>query len=120
MKGTFYRFWLPVLLVAGLIFILSSFPLLFPPGPRIWFFDELAHMIEYGILGYFLGRAFLKGSTPFFQRSFQVWAVSVAILYGFTDEIHQLFVPLREASSVDLVFDGIGAFLAQGLFRRGV
>ena len=119
-KGFFY-FWFPVFLYAGLIFVFSSFPLSFPPGLEVRFLDKVIHTVEYGIFGILLSRAFLKSSPPFFQKSFQAWAVAVAIIYGFTDEIHQLFVPLRQSSSFDLLFDGIGALLAQLFFlgRRG-
>jgi len=117
----FFVFWFPVLLYAGLIFTFSSFPLSFPPDIEVRFLDKMIHMVEYGIFGILLSRAFLKSSPLFFRKSFQAWAVGIAIFYGFTDEIHQLFVPLRQSSSFDLLFDGIGALLAQLFFlgRRG-
>ena len=114
----FFYFWGPVLLYAVFIFILSSFPFAFPLVFKIRFLDSILHMIEYGILGYLLGRAFLKESSPFFQKSFQAWAAALAICYGFTDEIHQFYVPMRQSSALDLWFDGAGAVLAQFLFRR--
>ncbi len=116
-KGFIY-FWFPVLCYAGLIFALSSFPFSFPPALRIRFADKVIHVVEYGILGFLLARAFLKASPPFFRNSFQAWAVVVAICYGFSDEIHQFYVPMRRSSPVDLLFDGIGAFLAQFFFER--
>ena len=116
-EGFFY-FWVPALLYAGLIFTLSSFPLMFPPSIKIRFLDKVLHACEYGLLGFLLGRAFLKASPSFFQRSFQTWAVVIAICYGFTDEIHQFFVPMRQSSSFDLLFDGLGAFLSQFFFHR--
>lgn len=119
-KGkSFFYFWLPVLLYAGLIFTLSSYPVFFPPGVGLRLSDRLLHAVEYGILSFLLGRAFLRDSSPFFQRSFQAWAVAIAIFYGFTDEIHQFFVPTRESSSIDLLFDGVGAVGAQLFFGRG-
>lgn len=114
----FFYFWLPALFYAGLIFAASSYSLSFPPALGILPLDRFLHTLEYGILGYLLGRAFLKGSPPFFQKSFQAWAASVAIFYGFTDEIHQYFVPMRQSSPVDLLCDGLGAVLAQFFLRR--
>lgn len=109
---------MPVFLYAGAIFVFSSFSLPFFPGPEIRFIDRLLHVVEYGILGFLLGRAFLNASPSFFRRSFQAWAVGVAIFYGFTDEIHQFFVPMRSSNAIDLVCDGIGAVFAQFFFRR--
>jgi VanZ family protein len=40
-------------------------------------------------------------------------------LYGAFDEIHQLFVPGREASMGDLVADVVGGLVAAVLFRKG-
>jgi len=118
-KGkSFFYFWTPVLLYAGVIFTLSSFPISFPPGLQILNLDKLLHTIEYGIFGFLLARAFLRASPPFFRRSFQAWAVILAVCYGFTDEIHQSFVPTRDTSSIDLLFDGVGSILAQFFFER--
>ena len=114
----FFHLWLPVLLYAGAIFTLSSFPISFPPGFKIHYLDKVLHAIEYGILGFLLARAFLKASPPYCQKSFQAWAVVIAICYGFTDEIQQLYVPTRETSSIDLLFDGVGAMIAQLFFER--
>lgn len=117
-QKNFFYFWFPVLCYAGFIFILSSFSLSFPPALQIRFADKVIHVAEYGVLGFLLARAFLKASPSFFQKSFQAWAVAVAVLYGFSDEIHQFYVPMRRCSPVDLFFDGVGACLAQLFFER--
>ena len=116
-KNPFWTYWVPVILYAGIIFTLSSFPLALPPGLQVRNVDKLIHMMEYGIFGYLLARAFLEASSSELQKSFQMWAMIIAICYGFTDEIHQSFVPMRETSSIDLVCDGIGAILAQFFFK---
>lgn len=41
--------------------------------------------------------------------------VGLAIAYGITDEVHQSFVPGRDASVGDLVADAAGAALGAGL-----
>ena len=38
-------------------------------------------------------------------------------LYGITDELHQLFVPGREASVIDVAVDTLGSLLG-GIFYR--
>ena len=116
-KDPFTTYWVPVILYAAVIFTLSSFSFAVPSGLRVQNLDKLIHLIEYGIFGYLLARAFLEASPTSLQKSFQMWAMIIAICYGFTDEIHQSFVPMRETSSIDLIFDGIGAILAQFFFR---
>ena len=32
------------------------------------------------------------------------------LVYGITDEIHQSFVPMRDASAFDIFADGLGSF----------
>ena len=119
-KNPFVYFWFPVFLYAGVIFAFSSFPISFPPGLKIRYLDKGLHAVEYGLFGFLLARAFLRASPPSLQRSFQMWAVIMAVCYGFTDEIHQSFVPTRETSSMDLLFDGVGAIAAQLFFERRV
>lgn len=81
------------------IFILSSIPkeklpeLLFPG------FDKIAHLIEYFILGFLWARALGKRA---------ILVILLGIIYGISDEIHQIFVPLREFSVLDLLVDSIG------------
>ncbi|MBN3038311.1 MAG: VanZ family protein [Candidatus Omnitrophica bacterium] len=113
----FLKFWLPVYTYAALIFVFSSFsPDLQPPV--ILHADKLLHLIEYAILGYLLARAAKNSSSLKLSAHFRVFAVCVAIIYGMSDEFHQYFVPGRGVESLDLVADGVGAFIGQ-LFLRG-
>mgnify|MGYP001054298827 CR=1 FL=1 len=90
----------------GLVFYLSDQPR--PLGlslPGGW--DKILHSIEYAILGYLLARTL----TFFGTRNVVLLSLIIGSLYGLGDEIHQHFVPGREASGVDLFFDSIGTFL---------
>jgi VanZ family protein len=69
-----------------------------------------AHVIEYGIFGVLLYRAF-RGSGIDRKRS-MIFAVAISIMYGVTDEIHQSFTPGREPKIRDVFFDALGASLA--------
>ena len=84
---------------AVLIFALSSIPNL---SSDLGFWDLLlrkaAHVTEYAILGALLFRA-LEREVP---------ALAAGIAYACTDEIHQHFVPGRNGSPVDLLFDAAG------------
>jgi VanZ family protein len=111
-----YLTWMAVALYAALIFVGSSVPGdqigLDPPG-----LDKLLHAIEYGILSLLLFAALrltlaLKGTTLF-------WIAAVgASLYGLTDEVHQLFVPLRQFDLLDIGCDMSGSFLGSYVLFR--
>jgi VanZ family protein len=92
---------------AALIFILSSFPN--PPGPRVTEPRAIAaHLVFYAILGYLAHQAWsrLRGANgP--AVALAAWLFAVA--YGISDEFHQSFVPNRDASTLDVLADALGA-----------
>jgi VanZ family protein len=106
-----FVYWLPVASYAALIFYLSSLshPETYVPSLLLELGDKTLHGLEYAVLGIFCFRAFRHGAN--------MWAASHAVLlaiitstgYGLTDEIHQAFVPFREADVWDLVTDALGA-----------
>ena len=99
--------WIPVIFYAGLIFYLSSrpwpTPVELPPGT-----DKVIHFGIYFLLGFGLIWAFR--ATRFRVSHHLMWiAAVVGLCYGIFDEIHQGFVPGREASVFDALADGIGS-----------
>lgn len=118
MTHPFARWWVPVYLYMGLIFFVSSIPLAFPAGLEFPFLDKGLHMVEYGLLGFLLARALSSDSPPRLREAFRAWAIFFALLYGLSDEWHQRFVPMRESSWVDVLFDGLGASFGQLLFHK--
>ncbi|MFA6217372.1 MAG: VanZ family protein [Candidatus Omnitrophota bacterium] len=107
----FIKYWLPVIVYAILIFHVSAtpgeeIPSLFPKQ------DIVAHLLEYFIFGLLINRA-IKSYFPgnsFGMRFF--WVSFIGIAYGASDEFHQMFVPNRYCSSVDLLSDSLGVFIA--------
>lgn len=105
----FCRFTAPVLAYCLLIFWLSArndpaslSPFAIP--------DKIAHLLEYAGLG-FLGLRYLaarRGAAAMMPAL--PWVVAGAALYGLSDELHQLLVPGREFSGMDLLADGAGAY----------
>ncbi len=112
------KFWLPVYLYAFLIFILSSIPKLPQISPDIPNLDKLLHIIEYGIFGLLLARAFENSSAQFLREKTLILTIIISCLYGITDEIHQAFVPGRESNAWDVLFDTIGALLFVWIKRK--
>ena len=110
--GQVLLYWVPVALYAGTIFFLSTQS---HPEDQLPSFlledvsDKVLHAVEYGILSLLCYRAFRWAAGPAVARQAIVLAIVTASVYGFTDEVHQLFVPLREASWQDWLADTIGA-----------
>jgi len=119
-KGRQFLNWTLVLSYLILIFSLSSLskPIPFEP-PKFYQIDKLYHFVEYLILGVLLLNAF-HGSMNLKKAA--LISCILAPLYAFTDELHQYFVPLRDASFFDLIADSLGSwagvFLGRACFRR--
>lgn len=109
-------FWVPPIAYATLIFYLSSLPHpeeVFPPFLSFEMLgDKVIHMIEYGVFGILCFRAFRYTGGPWVEQYAAAAAIASATVYGVTDEIHQLYVPFRQASSLDVLADTIGACVA--------
>ena len=107
-------YWGPVAVYAGLIFYLSAQS---HPEDQLPSFlleavsDKVLHAVEYAGLGGLCYRAFRWAAGPAAQRQAVVLAIVTASVYGLTDETHQAFVPLREASWQDWLADTIGAVI---------
>ena len=63
---------------------------------------KCVHFIAYGVLAASVYRA---------TKSYKI-AFVFSILYGATDEIHQMFTPTRSAKITDIAIDGLGAIFA--------
>jgi VanZ family protein len=104
------RFWFPVILYSGIIFLVSSVPNLRPPL-HVTNLDKIVHVIEYGILGILLVRA-LSATYPNWPfKRLILWTICLAVLNGAGDEYHQSFVHGRECDIFDLLADTVGAIV---------
>lgn len=107
MSGRLLR-WAPALLWAAAIFWASSQPRLVEL-PWVLGWDKLHHCTAYAVGGAALAHA-LRGRAP--------WAaVALGMLYGASDELHQWFVPGRQADWRDVVADAVGAVAGVFLYR---
>ena len=112
----FIRFWLPVLIYLALIFILSSFSAPIFAETPIPFLDKLFHMVEYALLGFLFIRGFKNSPLSLSSVKFISLAVALSTLYGMSDEFHQYFVPNRDASLADILFDCIGSMIGSTIY----
>jgi len=108
--------FIPALIWMGVIFYSSSktgdevsrfLPLVQSLFPFIKSFNFM-HIISYLVLAMTLDFGFGKYST---QIKYKILIVLLCILYGITDEFHQMFVGDRTPDIVDIRNDGIGALL---------
>ena len=112
----FLRYWLPVILYCLLLFYQSSQSVVDTSLPEIPHLDKLLHAGAYALLGALLLRAFAAGKGAVTARLI-ILSISLATLYGLSDEIHQFFVPLRQADILDLLADFIGSVAGVLIFH---
>jgi len=74
---------------------------------------KCAHMVEYAILAYLWFRS-LYVAPNIFSRSV-ILGVVLSVLYAMSDEWHQSFVPSRDGTLADVMWDTAGA-VAMGVF----
>jgi VanZ family protein len=106
-----FYLWMPLLVWMGLIFFLSAQPDL-PYLDTGWadrVFSSAAHAFVFGVLAVLWLRVLGE------RRHAVLVAFALSMLYAFSDEFHQVFVPGRQADPWDLLCDGVGAALALGL-----
>ncbi|TMU84046.1 hypothetical protein FGG79_18085 [Bacillus sp. BHET2] len=103
-----------------LIWIMSSNPddaiIRFPDNQVDRFVKESLHLVEFGILYGLFVVALLAHGRLQFTLNFTV--ALIAIFYGFTDEIHQSFVPYRSSTLIDAAKDLIGVTVLFWIVNR--
>lgn len=113
-------YWAPPVVYAGAIFLLSALP---HPEEKLPPFlggisDKALHSIEYAGLSLLCYRAFRWAAGERGAKHALWLAIVAATLYGASDELHQVFVPPREADPWDLTADTLGALLGAVGWRR--
>ncbi len=106
--------FLPPILWAGVIFVLSSQQVL--PGLEEIGLDfilkKIAHMFVYFLFYILLFRAF--NLTTHFKKQSMHWSIPllICLIYAISDEIHQSLVPGRYPTVRDIGYDMLGASVA--------
>lgn len=112
-KGEYFRkYLLPIMLWMLLIFTSSSIPSVTFPKVSFWGWAKLVHLFYYIVLCFLVQRA-LRRQTRFPKLAMHsyLYGILVAVVYGATDEYHQLLTPGRHGAISDVFIDGLGAFL---------
>jgi VanZ family protein len=113
----FMKHWLPVIIWASLIFILSSLPNLHTEFGGSWdlILRKCAHATEYAILAILISRTVSPQPINYRLRYLVVFWFTVG--YAITDEWHQSFVVGRTATTYDVIIDTTGALI--GILLHG-
>ena len=116
--------WLPALAGMGGLFYASSLPgdrIHLPPFP---YSDKAVHAAAYALLGMLISlrgplrRWLAPAGDGQLARGSDITGLALGILYGVSDEIHQLFVPMRSFDYADMAADALGVALGFWIFRR--
>lgn len=110
-RNKLYLIYIPLVVYWIILFTATTLP--GGSAPKIAASDKLKHFGGYFVL------AALLHLTLHFQRKIKkfykkplLWTLIITSVYGALDEIHQLFVPGRNAELLDWIADISGALLA--------
>ena len=98
--------WRPPLAWAGVILVATSWPSS-SLGNQVTGADKVAHLGLYGVLGFLVARALLLPR----RRVVMVAALAWITVFAMLDEVHQHWIPGRDASIADWAADILGATL---------
>jgi len=112
----FLFYWFPILIYCLLIFIQSSYPSteLIADWPYI---DKILHFAAYALLSTLFLRAFKTTRIKNNLKLVLILSVLFSFFYGISDEIHQYFVPYRNADLMDVLADLLGSIMGIYLYQ---
>lgn len=111
-----WSYWTGALVWAGVIFVLSHQSTLpHPPSIGASISAGLGHITVYFVLAALITLGLLRSGVE--SRRAVGLAITIAVLYGISDEWHQSYVPGRHPSVEDVLLDLLGATLGAMLVR---
>jgi VanZ family protein len=113
----FVKWWLPLLVWMGVIFVGSSIGSVPRVGGKVTdgVAHRVAHMIEFAVLGALTLRVVSK-DRPITKRELIITVIVIA-LYGASDEFHQRFTPGRSSEGLSVLFDVAGGLAGAWAYR---
>ena len=103
-------------LIGVAIFLISSIP-----GSITQGIGSNGVATAYHFFVFFLFHSFLlisiKGQKEM-RLTYTITAIILSITYAILDEIHQLYIPLRTASTGDILIDSLGIFLSAVIYYK--
>ena len=112
----FFIYWFPIIVYCLLIYYQSSIPA--PENmPDIPYLDKMLHLGVYALLGALFLRA-LRTLKMKNTLALMILSMALASLYGMSDELHQYFVPARNAELMDILADMLGSILGVLFYQK--
>lgn len=109
--------WFFTICYMGIIFYFSSLEGADLPSLPLYS-DKVIHFAIYILLAFLASLSFRKSGV---KRYVFLLSFSFTVLYGITDEIHQLYVPDRDVAIADIIANSAGAlsgsYLAKKIFN---
>ncbi len=105
-----------MLCIMGGLFIASHIPGESLRLPALLTMDKILHVAAYMVLGLSYSFAFPDVLWSRHSRKLSLTVLILCLLFGISDEVHQAFVPGRNADSLDLVADVTGGTIAAVLY----
>lgn len=93
----------------ALIFVLSSIPGEKLPDLKWDFISSAGHFAEYVIFGILCARAIGVSYPEARPKNIFIFGFLFSLIFAFSDEMHQRFVPGRFWAVSDLIADSLGA-----------
>jgi len=94
-----------------LVIIQSSISSIELPDLSWKFTDKLVHFFVFGLLGWLMTRGFSLAKSVWLRNNPLKMTLIIGFLFGISDELHQYFVPGRQADKFDLLIDCAGILL---------
>ncbi len=117
-KNIFLIYYLPVVIWAVIILVVSSLPHPYITKPSWTKYDKAAHFIEYAVFGFPLARALWHENN----KNVTLFIVSLSLLiagaFAALDEIHQKYIPGRIGSLGDFIANISGIVIAHLVYFR--
>jgi len=79
--------------------------------------DKLLHILAYALLGALFIRAFKTTQIKHHLKLVLILSILLSSLYGVSDEIHQYFVPYRNADLMDILADMLGSIIGVYIYH---
>jgi len=106
--------WIITILIVIMIFYLSTLSFKGAPVGGFGWKPIAYHFYAFFFLSAFLLISLIKGEPK--NKNIIPIAILIAVLYGVSDEIHQLFVPGRAFTIPDILTDSAGVLFAGLLY----
>lgn len=114
---SFFQFQSPVIAWCLFVFTASSIPS--PHVPALGeHTDKVIHFCVYGTLCWLAHIAFHFQHNMSVRKYSLLFAILFTMVFGMSDEFHQLYTPGRSADIMDLVADTAGGLMYSLIFLR--